>query len=339
MSKRTPAIIALAFALLGTACLCLPGGLLPFVGGTQQLPSAQASTAAAEPTLAEEQIPACVLRLDQTLYEAENGSSSGAQLTNEFPLVTYSVEGDAIIRPEYPPVPGQVAEYQQDVAGQQEIWRFVTDVIPADQRTWIIHFEVYTDGVGGSLGAVEQTDDPHYWRLQVDLIDAGSFADLSTTLIHELGHLLTLNDSQVTTDQRVFLNPDDERVYQQAEAACSTYFVFEGCSRPDSYLNLFFSRFWTDIYDEWLAVDQEEDRRVYEERLDAFYQAYALQFVSSYAATSPTEDIAESFMYFIFSPRPSGETIADQKVLFFYEYPEMVDLRQRILEHLCTYLD
>ena len=174
---------------------------------------------------------------------------------------------------------------------------------------------------------------------EMDLIDGGNFPDLATTVIHEFAHLLTLDDSQITTDFPVFENPDSQQIYDRESAACLNYFTFEGCSNADSYLNTFFDRFWPDIYAEWQAIDAVTDQDLLDQKLSRFYQKYASQFVSEYAATSPSEDIAETFMYFIFVPRPSDTTIADQKILFFYDYPGMVALRERILENLCTYVN
>jgi len=31
--------------------------------------------------------------------------------------------------------------------------------------------------------------------------------------------------------------------------------------------------------------------------------------------------------------------LSDQKIRFFYNYPEMVELRERLLINLCTYVD
>jgi hypothetical protein len=73
--------------------------------------------------------------------------------------------------------------------------------------------------------------------------------------------------------------------------------------------------------------------------LTDFYQKYAGQFISEYAATDPSEDIAESFMYFIFMPKPTGEDPIDRKILFFHEFPELVSLRMTILENLCPYVE
>jgi hypothetical protein len=58
--------------------------------------------------------------------------------------------------------------------------------------------------------------------------------------------------------------------------------------------------------------------------------------VSDYSVTHPAEDIAESFAFFVLSPQPAGESIAEQKIRFFYEYPELIDLRAEILQNLCT---
>lgn len=52
--------------------------------------------------------------------------------------------------------------------------------------------------------------------------------------------------------------------------------------------------------------------------------------MTDYAATNPGEDIAESWTAFILQPKPTGSTIADQKTLFFYDYPELVRLRGQI---------
>ena len=344
MSKKTLIGLLIGAACLTLACLCCPTNILPFawtptvVPPTPIPPVTQLPAPSVVPTSVTEDVPVCMNNLARVLHEAENVSYPGPELKTEFTLVTYTVSGDTITEPVFVnPIPKSLEAYQQDTASQIKLWQFVTDVIPADQRTLITKFVVYTDGVSNSLGAVEQTDNSHDWMLEMDIEDARNFPDLSTTLIHEFGHLLTLNDTQVTTDDKVFNNPDDQQIYNQEAAACSTYFMFEGCSWPDSYINQFFQRFWPAIYDEWQIINNETDQDILDQKLDSFYQEYADQFVSSYAVTSPEEDIAESFMYFVFSAKPAGDTIAEQKILFFYEYPELVDLRDRLVGNLCPY--
>jgi hypothetical protein len=345
MSKNTLVGILTAAAFLTMACLCCPTNLLSYISFSSpatstEVPAALPSTDTIEPTSASTDMKVCSKSLSQILHDSEYNFPSGQEFETDFTLVTYTVSGDSLSDPVYvTPLRDSLKTYQQDTATQEKMWKFVTDIIPADQRTLLDQFAVFTDGVSNSLGAVEQTDNPHYWKLELDILDAKNFPDLATTLIHEFAHLLSLNDSQVVTDRRVFNNPDDQAIYDEEAAACSTYFLFEGCSKPNSYLNTFFDRFWPDIYDEWKVINAETDQDVINQKLDSFYQEYADQFVSDYAATSPEEDLAETFMFFIFNPKPTGTSIADQKVLFFYDYPELVHLRDRLLANLCAHLE
>ena len=52
--------------------------------------------------------------------------------------------------------------------------------------------------------------------------------------------------------------------------------------------------------------------------------------MTDYAATDPSEDIAESFTYFVLWPRQGGGSVWEQKLDFFYGYPELVELRAGI---------
>ncbi len=70
-----------------------------------------------------------------------------------------------------------------------------------------------------------------------------------------------------------------------------------------------------------------EDEDEYAAAAEEFYLSREDDFVSDYAATSPEEDIAESFATFVLKPKPTGDTLADEKVAFFYDYPELVKLR------------
>jgi hypothetical protein len=95
-----------------------------------------------------------------------------------------------------------------------------------------------------------------------------------------------------------------------------------------------------DVADEWRKIDAlqygTEDLTLYYDTLYNFYKTHQDQFVDDYATTHPTEDIAESFAYFVFNPKPTGNSVREQKVAFFYEYPELVELRANILGNLCT---
>lgn len=255
----------------------------------------------------------------------------------DVPLATYNVNGDQLSAPMLSVVPDSLLPYQRDFDKQQVTWRLFAAMIPPDQRSMLRQFRIITDGPGGVLSAVEQTgDDPRSWVLEADIADMSDRKNLAFTLLHEFGHLLTLGPAQVPPDPQVFSNPNSTRTRDRAAAACGTYFPGEGCSLRTSYVNSFFERFWKDLYDQWNRIDQLQDDDSHEEQLQAFYRQHRADFVDSYAATSPVEDIAESWAFFVLSPRPSGTSILDQKLQFFSGYPELVALRERILSGLCA---
>ncbi|MBK9928040.1 MAG: hypothetical protein IPP66_22445 [Anaerolineales bacterium] len=265
---------------------------------------------------------------------AQEGSDTEAQ--DEQYIVTYTVDGDQISDPQYESVSSDLQDEQEDTASQEFVWSYFTSLIPEEQRGFITEYDVTTDGVDNTLAAVTQTqNDPNNWALEVDILDIKDTRNLTFTLIHEFGHLLTLNPDQVPPSIEVFNNPDDESVLESEVAACPQYFPGEGCSTSSSYINAFYNRFWPDIHDEWSAISDETDEEARYELLDNFYSSYQDQFVTSYAVTTPEEDIAESWTYFVLTSKPQGDTIADQKVLFFYEYPELVELRGTILSNIC----
>ena len=340
MSKKALVGILLGVAGLTLACLCAPANLLPIRWTPTVFPPTRIPSQPFETTEAStaEASDVCVYHLSQALQESETTYVSGAELETDFTLVTYSVSGDSITNPlKVNPIPPKLKTYQDDTAAQKKMWRFFTDIIPANLRTQVTQFAVFTDGPNNSLGAVEQTDNPRHWKLEMDIQDSQNFADLSSTLVHEFAHLLTLNDTQVTPDMQVFDHPNDKKLFDQGEANCPAYFLFEGCSQTDSYINRFYKRFWTEIYAEWKQIHSETNEAKLDQDLEDFYDRNKDQFVSSYAVTSPEEDIAETFMYFIFTPKPSGTSVADQKISFFYDEGKMKDLRETLLSQLCRY--
>ncbi|MFK7805148.1 MAG: hypothetical protein AB8G95_26175, partial [Anaerolineae bacterium] len=135
---------------------------------------------------------------------------------------------------------------------------------------------------------------------------------------------LTLNNQQVPFDVEAYADDD---AYEAAAESCPRFFTGEGCANQSSYVNAFYNAFWADIYSE-LPLDQDPDE------LYDFYLTYQDRFVTEYAGTNPGEDIAESWTHFVLNDRPNGSSVADQKVQFFYQYPELVSLREKIRARL-----
>ena len=252
-------------------------------------------------------------------------------------LVSYEVMGDKLSGIHIESVPDELKDERDDRPSHQSIWDYFVSIIPAQERALVSEFAVFTDGPGNQLAAVSPMfDDPEQWVLYVDMLDSKSYESLTYSLIHEQGHLLTLNSEQVSLSGDVLNFPDNERVYKRESSACPQYFTGEGCSEPSSYVNQFFDRFWPYLYPEWQQIDLETDEDKRYIMLDEFYKTYNDQFLSDYAPTSPVEDIAESWTLFVLSSKPELTSIATEKILFFYEFPELVELRTRILELICV---
>ncbi|MBN8580819.1 MAG: hypothetical protein J0L96_09115 [Anaerolineae bacterium] len=264
-----------------------------------------------------------------------NNSSEDEEETTY--IVTYRVSGDEISDPYFEDVPANLQDEQDDTAAHQALWDYFTALIPLSYRPTLAEFSVMTDGTDNVLAAVAQTyDDPNLWGLEVDIADTSDYYYLSFTLVHEYAHLMTLAPDQVTPSLAIFNNPDDNDIYLDEVSACSNFFPGEGCSNTDSYINAFYNEFWTGIYDEWNEINLEEDEDLYYEKLDDFYIKYEDQFLTDYSVTHPAEDIAEAFGFFVFAEKPAGDSIAEDKILFFYNYPELVQLRAEILSNLCA---
>ena len=251
-------------------------------------------------------------------------------------LVVYPAYGEELGKRENLLLPDRMDEELDSRAAHQAIWNTFTSLIPAEDRSYVTEFAVLSDGNNNILAGVSPTYyNPREWTLKVDMVDAGNPYSLTYSLLHEYGHLLTLNASQVPPDDQVFYHPDDKSIYEQAINSCPQYFTGEGCSNSGSYMNEFFNRYWSSFYIEWQKTNTQE-QEVQRKLSYEFYSVHADQFLTNYAATSPEEDIAESWAFFILSPKPEPTSIANQKILFFYEYPELVALRQEILDRLCV---
>ena len=270
--------------------------------------------------------------IDNSIYE-EQGA--------DFNLVIYKVDGNEIMDPAVLYVPSEYHKYQEDTASHLRIWDFYVAVIPPELRKRVNEFVIFTDGPEDSAAWVSRsTTDVDYWQVGFDLLDSDYPAFLSDSLVHETAHLLTLNTSQIPYDENHFYFYDEQQ--KNFMPGCEQYAVDGGCSLPNSYINLFYRRFWKENYAAWWKMEQEAQNASsydeYLERMEQFYDRHSDWFLNSYAATNVEEDMAESFAFFALNARPSGDAIYEQKIAFYYEFPELVEYRQQIIEGLCSYV-
>jgi hypothetical protein len=191
----------------------------------------------------------------------------------------------------------------------QHVWDTFTRVAtPAFASEVMTQFRVGDAPKSDTLAYVYQDDNPDYWILAANLATSKEDSDLTATLVHEYAHILTLDGTQM----------------DQAADSCATLDLDEGCALDDSYLWTFDEQFWSD-YQDAPAADNSDADVAYD-----FYLAHEDDFVSDYAATNVVEDIAESFMTFVLEDQPDGDSVTAQKLNFFWNYPELLAIRERI---------
>jgi len=200
------------------------------------------------------------------------------------------------------------------------MWNYSKKLIPNEYMSKIKYFQIISDGSENSIALVSPIPTPiKYFNYSMDPADALTNGQLNketltNTIIHEFGHILTLNSTQMDT-----YNPISK-----------TYNIDAGTLKKDSYLNLFYEKFWKDDIENPQKLDSTNKNTNSIE----FFLKFKTKFVSDYAATNPAEDIAESFMTFVVKDKPTGKTIADDKVRFFYDFEELVKMRDEIRSNM-----
>lgn len=183
------------------------------------------------------------------------------------------------------------------------LWFSFSWLIPEAYRTNINQFEVFESGQLLAYVRVND-DDGKYWTLGMNDENIELASETLITYIHEYAHYLSLNNEEID----FFVDEKD----------CTALYISDmGCTKENAYLYKFYEKFWADEVEK----DLEND------------------YVSEYAMTSVEEDFAESFAHFVLTETPEGNTVMEEKLLFFYEYEELVQLRTEILSRVATWLD
>ncbi|MBT4927903.1 hypothetical protein OAC98_00325 [Cyclobacteriaceae bacterium] len=210
----------------------------------------------------------------------------------------------------------------------QDYFNTINNTLPKDLiDKYVVSLRLFTDGKDGDLGGLNQMNESvDSWQFDLDTADVNIYSkdsieilDYTHTLIHEYGHLLTLNPSQIElTDDMI---QDDNK----------GYLTSEGYALKDSYLGIFVKQFWDDeLLLEWDNIDNKKNENKRVKLLYEFYLSHRDNFVTDYAAESPEEDIAEAWTFFVLSDKPDTNTVKNQKVIFFYQFPELVEYRQKM---------
>jgi len=218
----------------------------------------------------------------------------------------------------------------------KEVWTLFQKVSqPERVKKSLGWFATFSDPKSPTLAYVKRIHKGERgWALAVnmngvDLSDEIALRGMVLTLLHEYGHLITLNDGQIRGHSLNKKTCDKSSGSTHIKINKKLQF----CPNKNSYLDEFTKTYWD-------PADIEQAVKYYlNNKTDVFYSKNKTDFIDEYAASTPTEDIAESFTGFVLGTKPEMGTIAAEKVDFFYDYPELVDFRKDVRKDIQSYFE
>ncbi|MFD0964643.1 hypothetical protein [Pseudofulvibacter geojedonensis] len=259
---------------------------------------------------------------DSSSNNGGNETGGSQEIGNDGEITLYKVSGSSITKIKDYQVSGQNLSYQQDTSKHNEIWELIKKIVPTNYLSKMNEFLIYSGQANGTAGFVIETNsDLSKWKMgiAIDYAYQGGFntnGELAYTIIHEFGHILTLNNDQ--------LNASISR------ENCSNYYPGEGCANSDAYINKTYQNFWADIWSQY-----QEAKNGGQNAMQNFYNTYQDRFLTQYASTNPGEDIAEIFAVFVTrNSGANGSSKAEQKIQLFYNHSELVSIRNFIRGNL-----
>lgn len=189
-----------------------------------------------------------------------------------------------------------------------EAWLTLAAVSPPEQLEPVVLLAGFAsdDDTVAFAGAADE-ERYEQFLIAVDLVSAEEQPEETRlTMIHELAHVFTQTPDQLDAGA----DPDQ----------CDGYWNGAGCLLPDSYVAAWIDAFWSE---EELAAQPEDlsaDTELGEERC-----AIDPMYVGAYAASSPEEDLAETFSAFVFDLDVPASV--QPKMDWFEQYPELAAFR------------
>lgn len=210
-------------------------------------------------------------------------------------------------------ISGEPDEKQKEQA--QKLFAIFAQLIPSKWREDLTKVEIYRNSlVNAYLAADEENARKRVLGLDLEAFDGVHNIDIMTLMIYEFAHLFSTDDEQMK-DGILCIDPHKDML---------------DCARPESYIYQFDRQFWSNVDKNWRNNGSKHQKDVEE-----FYRLNKDKFVNAYAVNGAHEDFAESFLSFVIENRPENENeVVDQKMLFFYQYPELVELRAELLDNM-----
>ena len=191
------------------------------------------------------------------------------------------------------------------------VWDFLCSILPLEARQKIAEFNLFTDGTSNILAytspvQVDGVSDNTRFSISIDYYDVydengekRDWSKLTYTILHEYGHVLLEDETQVDLTK--------------GDSTHDPAAFIEGAFRKG-----FYDTFWSALGDTGVGD----------------YEANPTHYVSRYGANYFHEDIADTFAVFVLGGQPQGDTVAEEKLRFFWADPDMVSLRAAIRQNL-----
>lgn len=192
-------------------------------------------------------------------------------------------------------------------ANDNMIWSEIVQIIPQEQSDRILNsFMIINKKNDDTLAYVENEEDsPKFLMAVNEPMHLGTDKlERDLTIVHEFMHMLVLEQAK-----NIDYNDNSKPI-------CNGTIDEDFCFKNNSIYHSFITNFWT-----------KSDLANYNN--SNFYEKNQNRFVTEYAASSPHEDISESFAYWVISDKISKDIIGD-KQSFFGKYSNLVALKAHI---------
>ena len=211
---------------------------------------------------------------------------------------------------------------------QKELWDIIMNYYPEEVTKKISKFIVFADNNpsndGGMFGLIEPVDKTNSsFVFSLDIEDSYYRNSLKLEILlplltHEFFHIISLDNNQISQRETGGLR------------------IFEGYAKKDSYINRFYSEFWTNSFAKKLEVLEYDSSLSYKQKKEireVYFEKNSDKFVNSYGMTNVVEDIAVSFEEFIrLNKSHLRNDLKDKKVEFFYSFPQLIIYKKYFLE-------
>lgn len=207
---------------------------------------------------------------------------------------------------------------KKQITKYKQAWKELRKIIPDSMLKNFKEFDISTDGKYGVLAFVQNIDEKgKTWKISIDPADMDDKVEFANTVIHEYGHYLSLNDTQVTYANE---NMDEDSMIDDFDLYREPSMI----TKKNSYLNQFYNKYWKDF-----AIDRDINTSS-----QLFYFRHSNQFIDTYASTSCAEDFAECFSFYVL---PSGEKLTkeqQEKLDFFDQFKKVKEIKTQILSNM-----